>query len=371
MDASSHAVYAAGYLIFMRENTLLAQPFDLATLAPTGSATPIARDVQMLLGDARGVFSVSDTGMLLYLDGASTPPTTLAWFDRKGTRVGTVGDMGSARGLRLSPDGRTAAVGLVDVEGRLNIWTVDLATNTRNQLTFAQDPGAFGSFMLWSPDGRTLAYGVKRDTGYAIAQRPAGGGTEQIVYTLPPEQSRLMYPRVSAWTNDGSTIIYSGSSVGGAWSLPLASGPSGARTARVLVKDPETAQNVRLMPGERWFSYQGALDAGPVSQIFVEAYPGGGRPQQVSARGTIALWGTDGTSLYFADDNILTVVNVTEADGALHFGPARAIMPIIVGRGYSYDVSKDGRILALVTSETRAARPLTLVQNWTKAAGFR
>jgi hypothetical protein len=27
-------------------------------------------------------------------------------------------------------------------------------------------------------------------------------------------------------------------------------------------------------------------------------------------------------------------------------------------------VAKDGRILALVTSEQRASRPLTLVQNW-------
>jgi hypothetical protein len=42
-------------------------------------------------------------------------------------------------------------------------------------------------------------------------------------------------------------------------------------------------------------------------------------------------------------------------------------MPIIVGRGFSYDVAKDGRILALTTSELRAARPLTLVQNWTSA----
>jgi hypothetical protein len=65
---------------------------------------------------------------------------------------------------------------------------------------------------------------------------------------------------------------------------------------------------------------------------------------------------------------MLTVVSVTEADGALKFGPPRAIMPIIVGRGYSYDVAKDGRILALVSSEARAARPLTLIQNW--AAGL-
>lgn len=69
--------------------------------------------------------------------------------------------------------------------------------------------------------------------------------------------------------------------------------------------------------------------------------------------------------MYYASDNMLTVVDVTEAEGALRFGPPRALMPVIIGRGYSYDVAKDGRILALVTSEARAARPLKLVQQWT------
>jgi hypothetical protein len=51
LDGTSHALYAAGHLIFMRENALLAQPFDLATLQLSGSARSIAGDVQMLLGD--------------------------------------------------------------------------------------------------------------------------------------------------------------------------------------------------------------------------------------------------------------------------------------------------------------------------------
>jgi hypothetical protein len=49
------------------------------------------------------------------------------------------------------------------------------------------------------------------------------------------------------------------------------------------------------------------------------------------------------------------------------FGRARAVMPITQGRGFSYDVAPDGRILALFTSDARASRPLTLVQNWTAA----
>jgi len=101
-----------------------------------------------------------------------------------------------------------------------------------------------------------------------------------------------------------------------------------------LVKS-DKAQDVRLAPSQRWFVCQEAPDTATVLQIVVEAFPGGGRRQQVSARGTIPVWGPDGKSLYYADDNMLTVVSVTEADDALHFGPPRAIMPITVGRGYS------------------------------------
>jgi hypothetical protein len=104
-----------------------------------------------------------------------------------------------------------------------------------------------------------------------------------------------------------------------------------------------------------------------VQGIFVEAFPGGGARQQVAARGTLPVWSADGRSFYYADDSMLTVVDVTEAEGTLRFGTPRRVMPIIVGRGFSYDVAKDGRILALTTSERRAARPLTLVQNWTNA----
>ncbi len=363
-EATSHAIYASGHLIFMRESTLLAQPFDPVTFMLSGSPQPIASDVQMLLGDARGVFSASDNGSLLYLDGAATSSMTLAWFDGKGARVGTVADVGSARGVQLSPDGRAATVALIDAEGVLNLWAIELATGTRRQLTFAKDSGAVGSFNVWSPDGRAIAYPVKADNKYTIVRRPSSGGAEETLFTLPADQARLAIPRATAWTHDGSTILYAGSSLGGIYSLPLAPNAAGARVATPLVKDMDTAQNPRFRPGDHWFAYQGALADGGVSAVFVEAYPGGGRRQQVAARGTIPVWGADGRSLYYADDNILTVVSVTDADGALLIGPPRAIMPIIVGRGFSYDVAADGRFLALVSSDTRAARPLTLVQQW-------
>jgi serine/threonine protein kinase len=367
-EATSNAIFADGYLLFMRDDTLIAQSFDLSTLALTGSPAAVAHGVHSLLGEGRGVFSASETGLLLYQNGASGSATSLAWFDGAGKRLDSVGDMGAARNVRLSPDGRLVEIALADVEGHIDLWTIDLATRARRRITFSREPNRVSPFAVWAPDGRALAYATTRDSKYAVAQSPVTGGAEQVLFTLSADPAgHFGFLRVTAWTNDGTTLCYSGENGGGLWTLALAAGPSGARTPAPLVIDPDRAQNARLSPSQRWVAYQAALGSGTVPGIFVETFPGGGARQQVAARGTLPVWSTDGRSFYYADDNMLTVVDVTEAEGTLRFGTPRRVMPVIVGRGFSYDVAKDGRILALTTSELRSARPLTLVQNWTNA----
>jgi Tol biopolymer transport system component len=369
-EATSNAIYTGGRLLFMREATLLTQTFDVSRLALTGPAVAVARDVQTLLGDWQGIFSASDNGFLVFLDGGGSA-TTLAWFDAAGKRLSTIGDMGSARGLRLSPDERQAAYVVTDPDRRMDLWRLDLATGGRSQMTFSRVPHEVSGFQVWSPDGRFLAYGVSRDGASAIARQPAGGGAEEILFTVPGDQRSGGVTgalRVTIWTNDNSRIGYSGSGLGGAWTLPVA-GPAATRRPEPLVRDLDNAQNFRLSPDGRWVAFQAVAGTASVNTIFIEAFPSGGKRQQVAARGTIPAWSADGRTLYYADDNILTAVSVSEVDGSLRFGTTRPIMPVIVGRGYSYDIASDGRILALVTSHERAVRPLTLVQHWTAALG--
>jgi hypothetical protein len=114
------------------------------------------------------------------------------------------------------------------------------------------------------------------------------------------------------------------------------SGPGrrrGAQTAAQLVKEPHKAQNVRLSPNQHRIVYQAALGDTTVAGIFVEAFPRGGKRQQVAVRGTLPVWSVDGKTLYYAEDTMLTVVDVTEADGALRFGPPRRVMSVLIGRG--------------------------------------
>src|SRR5207244_8345819 len=58
--SNSNGVYSSGYLLYLRESTLLAQPFDATRLATTGQPVPLAERVrsELYLGGVAGLFSV-------------------------------------------------------------------------------------------------------------------------------------------------------------------------------------------------------------------------------------------------------------------------------------------------------------------------
>ena len=154
------AVYApsadprTGYLLFMREHTLWAQPFDNRRAELTGQATAIAGQV----GDNRGgkggygAFTASTNDVLAFLRSAMSDQQ-LTWVDSDGKILGTPGEPGDYQGLALSPDGTRLAFSKSSGTGR-NIWLLDLTRGTSTRFTFdsAQDEDP-----VWSPDGVALS----------------------------------------------------------------------------------------------------------------------------------------------------------------------------------------------------------------------
>ena len=106
--ANSNAVYSSGYLLYLRENTLMAQPFDEKRLATAGEAVPLAEQVRSVGGV--GLFSVSPAGLLVYQQEEAAASWRLTWFDRGGNPLGTLGDPGDSESVEFSPDHKSAAV---------------------------------------------------------------------------------------------------------------------------------------------------------------------------------------------------------------------------------------------------------------------
>src|SRR6266851_2691787 len=92
--ARSNAVYTPGYILFVRDRTLMAQPFDEKQLEIRGQPFPIAEQVQYDELVWRGVFSSSFNGVLAYQGGNTGPNSRLVMFDRTGKEIKTIGALG-------------------------------------------------------------------------------------------------------------------------------------------------------------------------------------------------------------------------------------------------------------------------------------
>jgi hypothetical protein len=107
--APSNTVYSPpGYLLFVREQTLMAQPFDDSKLETTSDAIPIAEHVDSVSSFPNQTqFSISQNGVLAYTSGGAGGGSRLTWFDRSGKMTGTlgapnvVGSRPSSRFIRL------------------------------------------------------------------------------------------------------------------------------------------------------------------------------------------------------------------------------------------------------------------------------
>ncbi len=84
-DIASPGRYAAGHLLYTRQRTLIARPFDPVRLEFRGTEFPLADAV------VSGRFSASQNGAIAYRP-AESDFTTLVWFDRQGSRHGRLGE---------------------------------------------------------------------------------------------------------------------------------------------------------------------------------------------------------------------------------------------------------------------------------------
>src|SRR5207244_8208888 len=66
LQSDSNAIYVRDNLLFLRNRTLLAQPFDVRHLQIRGAPVPLARDIAYFEPHGLGFFSASDTGVLAY-----------------------------------------------------------------------------------------------------------------------------------------------------------------------------------------------------------------------------------------------------------------------------------------------------------------
>jgi eukaryotic-like serine/threonine-protein kinase len=356
VTTGANAAYAEpGYLLYLRDNkTLVAQRFDLKRYVLSGEPHTLSDEVLYTPLVDRAVFSVFGGAVLVTQTGGGASVSQLAWFDRNGKSVGTVGTPGSYNNVRLSPDGRRVAAD--QTEGRsIDIWIHDLARAASMRLTF--DPGAPGS-PIWSPDGKGILFVANRKFGNQLGLKNAdGSGSEVDIGDISIVLNDW------DWSRDGKYILF-----GKGNELWYLSWPE--RVAKPLLQAKWTVRNAQFSPDGRWVAYA-SNETGSL-EIYVSAFPSvNGKWLVSSGGGQEPRWRQDGKELFYVSaDGKMMAVTVTagvsfEAGSPVALFQTHRRQPLSYSDVFSYDVSGDGQRFLIATKMDEAnAAPLSIHLNW-------
>ena len=195
------AQYANGHVLFARDDSIFAVPFDVDRLRVTGPPVRVVGDA--VEEQNLGAFAVSATGALVYAPIRRTDASRLVWMNRAGQTLSVLGDEADYSNVELSPDGTRLLVSVLDPAlGTRDIHVMDVARGVRQRLTF--DPSDERS-AVWSHDGRQVIYNSK---GLDLYSRPADftGAETPLVVDGISKDARQVSP-------DGRFVMYRQSAI--------------------------------------------------------------------------------------------------------------------------------------------------------------
>jgi Tol biopolymer transport system component len=371
-SSETNAVYSSagsadsaenGYLLYIRNRSLIGQGFNLGRLELHGEPITLQDDVGQVQSLSLAPISVSENAVLVYQSvGAAT--RQLSWLDRSGRTivpVTTVGDWGPPR---IAPDGTRAVVAKLGPEKKnADLWIVDQAGNATQ---FTSGPSHKGS-PVWSPDGSRIAYFSNLEGSYDIFLSPVNNGAKvDLLY----KSAQAKYP--TDWSRDGKYLLFGILTQGSAsdvWALSMAD-----RRAGPILDTIYSEGYAAMSPDGKWLAFQ--TDESGRNQVYVQPFDGITRGTKrrydisTETGGGLPRWSGDGKELFFMTNTGRMMSAKVHPDGEeFGFDPPQTIFQTrpIPNSWNLYDVSADGqRFLMNLPMEWSSPSPITVMTNWTE-----
>jgi serine/threonine protein kinase len=359
VSASTNAVYVdPGYLLYWRDNALVAQRFDLHSYSLTGDARIVSDAVQYFPQTNLAVFTAAGKTLVAQTGaGRGVNKSQLIWFDRHGKQVGSVGPPELVANPKLSPDGRRVAVDQTDTDGRhVNIWIHELAGDAASRLGFGP---WLEQVTVWSPDGKQVIYTANEKLFFSLYLKNSdGSGSAQNIMDFgTPQQGPW------DWSRDGKYVLARKDRE--LWYMTMPD-----RQTRPLLQSPWLIRNAQFSPDEKFVAYASSETGN--WEVYVSPFPGFGSKWQVSrGGGEEPRWRRDGKELfYLARDGKLMAADVQTGAGFEAASPTALFQthprqPNSAMDFFSYDVTSDGqRFLVNTRVDTSNSAPLSVILNW-------
>jgi Tol biopolymer transport system component len=349
LRADMSFIVVPGYLLFGRENYLMAQRFNSRTQKLSGEPIRIAENVANDAGYFRAALAASNDGMMAYLTGQGAAERRLLWYDRNGKEIGSFGTSADYTAIRFSPDGKRLAVAMGTPY--TDVWIYDIARGVRTR--FTSDPLNDWA-PLWSPDGKQILFGSNRVSVGDLYVKPVDGLTRE----RPLAKFNASLDPLD-WSSDGRLVSVQVSDPKSErleiWLVPT----DGMQKPYAFISSEFNTQNGRFSPDMRWFTF--VSDESGVDELYVIPFPGRGEKRQLSTRGAAHYyWTRNGKEvLYRAPDGMIMSISVENSN----FSDPKPLfkLPATIE---SMDTVDGQRFLAVVAPKRESA--ITLVTNWTR-----
>jgi serine/threonine protein kinase len=356
-----------GQLLFFRDGTLLAQPFDADQLEVRGEPVSLAEQLGFFL--SFGFFSASVNGVLVCRTGGSGAASQLTWFDLDGKVLGSVGEPGTYIAVALSPDGERAVVSRFDYSsGKPALWLLDLSRGTITRFTSGVSSASLGT---WSPDGSRIFFASNRNGVYDLYQKLASGVKEEELLLQTGDDKRP-----TSCSPDGRFLLYRTldpkTRKRELWLLPLEGDRKPFPFLRTEFKNVEG----QFSPDGRLVAY--VSDESGHRETYVRTFSPddaavgshtGGKWQISTGGGNQPRWRRDGKELYYlAPDGKLMAVEI-EMDPVFRLGMPKALFrtppqSALSVAANSWNPSPDGKRFLFAAPTEQGVTPFTVVLNW-------
>ena len=357
-----------GWLLFMRETSLLAQRFDPTRLQLTGDPIQIAGPVGSFAGANYGMFSVAKDGSLVYRGGGSGQ-FQLTWMDTQGKVVGTLGDSTFYGPVAISPDGARVAATVIGTN--VDIWMLDVARGTNTRLTF--DPGVDRN-PVWSPDGSRIVFASNRNGHYDLYEKAAtGAGDDRILLKTDEDKTP------TSWSRDGRFLLYFASAPktgNDLWVLPLEGDRKPIPFLRTQFQESQGQFSTEATP--RWIAYNSNESGLP--EVYVrpfsptatgETSDSGGKWMVSKGGGLFVHWRSDGKQLFYVGLNGQQMAVDLATGKTFEFGVPKALFSVqlALGSNLGNDVNREGTRFLFTMTQGGAGPPppFTVLLNWQAA----